>query len=679
MSKKVDESYYYDKEAGEDEDRKCPPRRVPLVKDEDRKCPPRRVPLVNPNEEWTSHKPKERISLRSNDDPHQKHEAAAIEKAIPFDEKEEIKGGTDGHVLASNHVSNKLWASNEDSNTARGTLGDPHMVTALRGPDYSLGADSIQEWHCPHETEEGPTRESMFPGAFREGGLDLEQGYGADEFTATIEEEDEEQTPVATRERSINPISATLVDAKEEEMRLQEKINQALQRERQQAVVAQVAPGNRRRKWFVIGTIFLIVVALTTALALTLPSPSNNCGKDGYFGPKCDLYLPNCSVPSPEYIGNGVCDYKYNTTECEYDGGDCPLPCDNDGYFGFDCTLYYPNCSVPNPEYIGDGVCDSDVYNTEACGWDGKDCPLPCDDDGYFGFDCTLHYPNCSVPNPQWIGDGVCNGDVYNTEACGWDGKDCPLPCDDGYFGFDCTLHYPNCSVPYPEFIGDGACDGDVYNTEACGWDGTDCPLPCDDGYFGFDCTLHLPNCSVPNPQWIGDGACNGDVYNTEACGWDGKDCPLPCDDGYFGPNCTLYLPNCSVPSQYRNWIGNGFCDDFYNTTECEYDGGDCLPCKDGYIGFNCTFYLPNCSAPFPESQYTIGNGFCDDFYNTTECGNDGGDCLPCKDGYIGFKCTFYLPNCSVPFPESQYTIGNGFCDDFYNTTECGNDGGDCL
>jgi hypothetical protein len=184
----------------------------------------------------------------------------------------------------------------------------------------------------------------------------------------------------------------------------------------------------------------------------------------------------------------------------------------------------------------------------------------------------------------------------------------------------------------------------------------------------------------VPNPQWIGDGTCAGDVYNTEACGWDGKDCGLPCDnDGYFGPNCTLYYPNCSVPSQYRNLIGNGFCDDVYNTTECEYDGGDCLPCKDGYIGFNCTFYLPDCSVPFPESQYTIGNGFCDGLYNTTECEYDGGDCLPCKDGYIGFNCTLYLPNCSVPFPASQYFIGDGFCDDLYNTAECGWEGGDCL
>jgi hypothetical protein len=418
----------------------------------------------------------------------------------------------------------------------------------------------------------------MLPGAFRVGDLDIEQGYGGDDFTAAIEEEDEEQTPVVTREQSINPISATLVDAKEEEMRVQEKINQALQRERQQAVVAQVAPANKWRKWFVIGTFFLLVVALTTALALTLPPTSpSNCGKDGYFGPNCDRYLPDCAVPNPQWIGNGAC--------------------------------------------------DGDVYNTEACGWDGTDCPPPCDNDGYFGPKCDLYYPNCSVPNPEWIGDGDCDGDVYNTTECEWDGMDCSPLCDnDGYFGPNCDLHYPNCSVPNPQWIGDGACDGDVYNTEACGYDGTDC---CDkDGYFGPNCTLYYPNCSVPNPEWIGDGVCDGDVYNTAECGYDGTDCSSPCDnDGYFGPNCDLHYPNCSVPSQYRNWIGNGFCDDVYNTTECGNDGGDCIPCKDGYTGFNCTLYLPNCTVPFPESQW-IGDGFCDDIYNTTECGNEGGDCL---------------------------------------------------
>ena len=62
----------------------------------------------------------------------------------------------------------------------------------------------------------------------------------------------------------------------------------------------------------------------------------------------------------------------------------------------------------------------------------------------------------------------------FNTTECGWEGGDC-LPCDAGYFGLNCDLYYPNCSVPIPEFIGDGACDGLPYNTTECGWDGGDC------------------------------------------------------------------------------------------------------------------------------------------------------------------------------------------------------------
>ena len=394
----MDESYFSDnKEDGKD-----------------MKCPPRRFPSQNPNEEWASHKPEEWISSpRSKNDPceprmklhddkkeakviAQEHEAVAIDEAILFDEKEEIKEGADGRVLAS--YPNKLLVSNEDRNTAHGTLGGPQMVSALRRPDYSLGAEAvdIQGWHCPHETEEGRTQKLMppVPGAFREGGLDIEEGYEEDEFTVTIQEGDEEQTPVVTRERSIDPISAELVNAEEEEMRLQEKINQALQRERQQAVVAEVAPqsdghrfGTTRRKWFVTGAILLIVVTVTTALVLTLPSsrPSTH-----------PSMLPNVTVTFPEYIGDGACDGEpYNTEECGWDGGDC-VHC-NATYFGPNCTLHYPNCFVPVPDFIGDGVCDGEPYNTTECGWDGGDCCLP----GYFGLTCTLHYPNCSVPFPD--------------------------------------------------------------------------------------------------------------------------------------------------------------------------------------------------------------------------------------------------------------------------------------
>jgi hypothetical protein len=85
------------------------------------------------------------------------HEAVAIEEAVLFDEKEEIKGGADGHhVLASNQ--NKLWVTNEeDRNIAHNTFSGQCTVSAARGPDYSLGAEpvDIEGRHCTTATEEG--------------------------------------------------------------------------------------------------------------------------------------------------------------------------------------------------------------------------------------------------------------------------------------------------------------------------------------------------------------------------------------------------------------------------------------------------------------------------------------------------------------------------------------------
>jgi hypothetical protein len=123
--------------------------------------------------------------------------------------------------------------------------------------------------HCSNVTRK---RRSWFlqlipHGAFREGGSDIEEGHEEDEFTVSGEEENEMQAPIAAGEKLIDPISAELVNTEEEERCLQEKINQALERERQKAVVAEVAPVDdgdssqsdahrfgitRRRRWFVI-------------------------------------------------------------------------------------------------------------------------------------------------------------------------------------------------------------------------------------------------------------------------------------------------------------------------------------------------------------------------------------------------------------------------------------------
>ena len=35
---------------------------------------------------------------------------------------------------------------------------------------------------------------------------------------------------------------------------------------------------------------------------------------------------PGCYPDEPERLGNGECDDKYNTHECNYDGEDCETP-----------------------------------------------------------------------------------------------------------------------------------------------------------------------------------------------------------------------------------------------------------------------------------------------------------------------------------------------------------------
>ncbi|GFH44588.1 hypothetical protein CTEN210_01062 [Chaetoceros tenuissimus] len=74
------------------------------------------------------------------------------------------------------------------------------------------------------------------------------------------------------------------------------------------------------------------------------------------------------------------------------------------------------------------------------------------------GSDCTaIEYPNCHVENPHWIGNGKCDGGNYNTELCGFDGKDC----------ISFNQNYPDCKVEYPRYIED--------DTGDCSWDGGDC------------------------------------------------------------------------------------------------------------------------------------------------------------------------------------------------------------
>ena len=127
---------------------------------------------------------------------------------------------------------------------------------------------------------------------------------------------------------------------------------------------------------------------------------------------------------------------------------------------GYYTEYKYPLCkekantTVLNP-YLGDGVCQARFFNLQ-CGWDHGDCPN-------FSEDSQFSFPNCNVSVPSRLGNGFCDGGVYNTEECGWDDGDCAL------------FKYPDCTVEFTWFIGNGECDHGDYNTFQCGWDGGDC------------------------------------------------------------------------------------------------------------------------------------------------------------------------------------------------------------
>eukprot|EP00051_Salpingoeca_urceolata_P021146 m.326553 g.326553 ORF g.326553 m.326553 type:complete len:1341 (-) comp19743_c0_seq1:120-4142(-) len=94
-------------------------------------------------------------------------------------------------------------------------------------------------------------------------------------------------------------------------------------------------------------------------------------------------------------------------------------------------------------------------------------------------------------------------------------------------------------------------------------------------------------------------------------------------------------VPNCAegCPS---NWIGDKYCDAACNTTECDYDGGDCLGkaqpqqsnnfhhAWDSNSNTQSTNAQP-CTAGCTDSW--IGDKYCDRACNVKECGFDGADC----------------------------------------------------
>lgn len=230
-----------------------------------------------------------------------------------------------------------------------------------------------------------------------------------------------------------------------------------------------------------------------------------------YNSPKCNFdfgdceilnMYPDCPLSPAESakLGDGKCDYGLLfSLECGLDHGDCKACADS-----------------VNPiqwEQIGNGFCDGDLFssmseglaaelklswNTEVCDFDGFDC---------VNFD---KYPDChsSFARTDIFGDGICDDmEQINNEMCGWDDGDC-------LYSIEKKRKYPNCTVLNPQFLGDGLCQigPDVHNSEACGWDDGDCleynkRFP--DCYEGLPCesfSAEYPDCQSDYPPAIGNG-----------------------------------------------------------------------------------------------------------------------------------------------------------------------------
>ena len=101
-------------------------------------------------------------------------------------------------------------------------------------------------------------------------------------------------------------------------------------------------------------------------------------------------------------------------------------------------------------------------------------------------------YPDCKLRgiSPLDIGDKTCNG-ILNNVDCGFDGNDCA----------EYNLNYPGCRVNDTNLVGDGFCNGGVYDTIQCVRDGGDCER-CPD----------VPN-SEKNTMSIATGDFNNDSY----------------------------------------------------------------------------------------------------------------------------------------------------------------------
>eukprot|EP00903_Cladosiphon_okamuranus_P008222 g7915.t1 len=164
-----------------------------------------------------------------------------------------------------------------------------------------------------------------------------------------------------------------------------------------------------------------------------------------------------------------------------------------------------------------------------------------------------------------------------------------------------------------------------------------------------------------------------------------------------------------------------GWCDQWNNSAECGYDGGDCCECTcttenipwDDDYGCSGYFQCIDPAAPcVDDDDITVedvencgyvggkGDGWCDSDNNNALCDYDGGDCCECTcttekipwDDDYGCSGYFQCIDPAAPCVDDDDItidmvencgyiggIGNGWCDTDNNNAFCAYDGGDCC
>ena len=150
-----------------------------------------------------------------------------------------------------------------------------------------------------------------------------------------------------------------------------------------------------------------------------------------------------------------------------------------------------------------------------------------------------------------------------NTQECCYDGGDCKY-LNESSVCQSCGHHMSD------ELVGNGFCDG-VLLTPDCCFDLGDC---------------NCPGCPF-NENIIGNDLCDNDISQMEECCFDGGDCAcvtitlenqccsvLRSESQYCFPVMAV-CPTCVYIHSVR--FGDSKCNDYLNSVNCCFDGGDCI------------------------------------------------------------------------------------------------------